>query len=72
MTRNAEFPHQKNIKRRVEFFRHPGLDAGGEAALVQLELGPIESNSEQRIAELVGVARIEGFGLEADIAAIVA
>src|SRR5947207_15252583 len=43
----------------VELFRYPGLDAGGESALVQLQLGTIEGHAQQRIAELVGVARIE-------------
>src|SRR5437667_8475563 len=39
--------------------RNPGLDLLGKLALLVLVVGPVEREAQQRIAELVGVSRIQ-------------
>src|SRR5262249_11532858 len=39
--------------------RNPGLDLLGELALLVFVVGPVEREAQQRIAELVGVCRIQ-------------
>src|SRR5450432_1696621 len=43
----------------AHFARDPGLDLRGELALLELVIGPIEREAEQRIAELIGIGGVQ-------------